>query len=99
MSDRGTILSQVTVGGRVAEYERIIRLTMVIGAALLGEVALLNALHPNTPHQELLEAVFVTLFVATAALAALARGGCEWQVDLIKFYKSTNAISDSMSMS
>jgi hypothetical protein len=89
---------QDTVGQRLAECKRIVRLTTLIGAGLLAEVTVFNALHPNTAGAALFEALFATFFLATGLFAALARGGCEWQVDLIEFLKAAGTIDDSMAI-
>src|SRR5712692_4745652 len=90
---------QDTVGQRLAECKRIVRLTTLIGAGLLAEVTVFNALHPDTAKAALFEALFVTFFIAPGLFAALARGGCEWQVVLIEFLKAAGTINDSMPLS
>src|SRR5260370_25169790 len=84
--------SSYGVGRRLVEYKRLVRQTSLIGAALLAEVAVFNALHSNTPNSALFEFLFVLAFISAGAFAALARGEPEYQADVIESLRDRSVI-------
>ena len=84
-----------TIGLRLAEYKRLITQTNLLGAGLLGGVALFAALHALKP---LPEAIIATLFVIIVVLVAWVRGSIDYQRDLIEARKEEKKLKDSMTM-
>jgi Putative peptidoglycan binding domain/IPT/TIG domain len=84
-----------TIGLRLAEYKRLVNQTNLLGAGLLGGVALFNALHALKP---IPEAILATLFVIIVCLVAWVRGSVDYQKDLIEARKEEKQLNDSMTM-
>jgi hypothetical protein len=83
---------------RLGEYKRLIRLTSLIGAALLAEVAVFNGLRSDTPATAFCAALFVTTFFCAGLCAAQARGGPEFQIDVIESLMRRGRVTEEMSM-
>jgi IPT/TIG domain len=84
-----------TIGLRLEEYKRFANQTTLLGAGLLGGLALFNALHALKP---IPEAILATLFVTIVLLVAWARGSIDYQQDLIGARKQEKQLDDSMTM-
>lgn len=84
-----------TVGLRLAMYKRLANQTNLLGAGLVGGLALFNALRAMKPFPE---AILATLFVITVVLLAWARGFVDYQKELIEARKQEYQLSDLMTM-
>lgn len=69
---------RATISVRLAEYKRLVNQTNLLGAGLLGGLALFNALHALKPFAE---AILATLFVIIVFLVAWVRGSIDYQKD------------------
>lgn len=94
------------ISHRLGEYKRLIRLTSLLGAGLLAEVAVFNALPKDKPEAALFVALFVTFFFCAGLCTALVRGGPEYQIDVIESYierrkinKKTTTMGDAQTLS
>jgi hypothetical protein len=84
-----------TIGLRLGEYKRLVNQTNLLGAGLLGGVALFTALRALKP---IPEAILATLFVIIVGLVAWVRGSIDYQKDLIEARKEEKQLNDSMTM-
>lgn len=91
-----------TVRLRLSKYRRIIRLTNLFAASLLGGVTIYAAVKfggTNSSSVAILGAVILTLVIVSGILLALSRGKVEWQADLLDRYIALGLLDSDTRMS